>query len=187
MEEYILRSGIDRRMHDIFVSDDQRQLEDRRAKTLGVKTTIELVKKIPLFKGLSDVQYLQLHSICSSKTIPKNSFIYYEGEDSNDLYILLKGRLRITVKGTLLNVLYPLSMVGEIGVFIDGKRSASVLVDEEAEVIRIPKNDLLTLMKNDIILSNQIRQNVIYDLVGKLQEDNRIIKELREDKNTLPL
>jgi CRP-like cAMP-binding protein len=156
-----------------------------RLAAAGREHTIEIMKKIPLFKGFSDDQYLKVQRICSRRNIQKDSYIYYEGEDSNDLYILLKGRLRIMLKGVLLNVLFPICMVGEIGVFTDGNRSASVLADEDSAVIRIPKKDLFTLMESDTILANHLLQNVINDLVGKLQEDNRIIVELRKSQGSI--
>jgi CRP-like cAMP-binding protein len=187
MEDSFQRLGLDRRKQDIAVPVDRRQGSRRLVDSGEVKLTDELIKKIPLFRGFSEEQYRQVYSFCSLTTLVKDSIVCNKGEDALDLYILLKGRLRISIKGILLNVLYPVCIVGEIGVFTDGNRTASVVVDEESTVIRIPKKELLALMQNDIILSNHVLQNVVNDLVGKLQEDNRIIMELRKEKNTFIL
>ena len=112
----------------------------------------------------------------------------YEGEESNELFIMLKGRLKITLKGsTLINFIYPMGLVGEIGVFTDVKRSASVLAAEESTVLRIHKTELFALMKSDAALSSRLLLNVVHDLAAKLQEDNRIIEELRTKKCTMIL
>jgi CRP-like cAMP-binding protein len=187
MEDSFQRLGLDRRKQDIAVPFDRRQSSRRLVDVVDVKLSSELIKKIPLFKGFSEDQYCKVHSICSLNTLSKDSIVCNKGEDANEIYILLKGRIRISIKGILLNVLYPVCIVGEIGVFTDGNRTASVVVDEESTVIRIPKKELLILMQNDIILSNHVLQNVVNDLVGKLQEDNRIIMELRKEKNTFIL
>jgi CRP-like cAMP-binding protein len=162
-----------------------KQALDSRGVSPDLERTIDVMKKIPLFKGFSDDQYIKVQQICSRRNIKKESYIYYEGEDSNDLFILLKGRLRIMLKGILLNVLFPICMVGEIGVFTNGNRSASVFADEDSAVIRIPKKDLFVLMQSDIVLANHLLKNVINDLVGKLQEDNRIIVELRKSQGSI--
>ncbi|MHB9027278.1 MAG: Crp/Fnr family transcriptional regulator [Candidatus Latescibacterota bacterium] len=167
------------------VPDSPKQAPHTRIVAADREHTIEIMKKIPLFKGFSDEQYVKVQKICSRRNIKKDNYIYYEGEDSSDLFILLKGRLRIMLKGVLLNVLFPICMVGEIGVFTDGNRSASVLADEDSAVIRIPKKDLFPLMQSDTVLATHLLQNVINDLVGKLQEDNRIIVELRKDKGSI--
>lgn len=179
------RSGYDRRVNTIHVVVDRRQSPERRSALRDLESTIAVMKKIPLFKGFSEEQYHRVQRICSRRTIQKGNFVYFEGEESNDLFILLKGRLRVTLKGVLLNLLYPMCLVGEIGIFTEGKRTASVLVDEEAVVIRFPKHEFFNLMHDDLVFSNHILQNVIYDLVDKLKEDNRIIVELRKESGNM--
>jgi CRP-like cAMP-binding protein len=185
MKEIYQRSGLDRREKIGAVANDRRQNNERRTSLHDLESTIAIMKKIPLFSGFSDEQYLKVQRICSRRTIQKDNFVYYEGEESNDLFILLKGRLRLTLKGVMLSMLYPMCMVGEIGVFTEGNRSVSVLVDEEAVVIRFPKEELFNIMRNDLELSNRLLQNVVNDLVEKLKEDNRIIVELRKEKNSM--
>lgn len=183
MEETFQRSGLDRREQEIAVEVDRRQNQERRSPLRDLEQTLAVMRKIPLFHGFSDNQYLRVQRICSRKTVQKDNYLYYEGDESHDLYILLKGRLRVTLKGVLLSLLYPVCMVGEIGVFTEGNRTASVLVDEEAVMIRFQKLELFHLMQDDLDLSNHLLGNVIVDLVGKLKEDNRIIVELRRREN----
>jgi hypothetical protein len=49
------------------------------------------------------------------------------------------------------------------------------------------KDELLPLMESDAALSTRFLLNVVKDLAGKLQEDNRIIEELRNRKSTMVL
>lgn len=188
MELDTQRSGLDRREQENVVPDEHRQFPDRRAVINDADQIIEFMKKIPILSKLTDGQYRQVLRICSRKTIPKESFICSEGEESNELFILLKGRLKIILKGsTIINFLYPMGLVGEIGVFTNVRRSASVLAAEESAVLRIHKTELFSLMKNNPDFSSRLLLNVVYDLAAKLQEDNRVIEELRTKKSTMIL
>ncbi|MFC1694028.1 cyclic nucleotide-binding domain-containing protein, partial [Candidatus Latescibacterota bacterium] len=113
------------------------------------------------------------------------NFICREGENSIDLYILLKGKLKVTIRGTtLLNYITPVGLVGEIGVFTDVQRSATVAATSDSTVIKINKVELLKLIESDSKLGSRLFLNVISDLANKLQEDNETIENLRNKKRT---
>ena len=75
-------------------------------------------------------------------------------------------------------------LVGEIGVFTDTRRSATVVAVSDSTVIKIGKKDLIMLFENDSVLGNCLLLNVIQDLANKLLEDNEIIEDLRNKKRT---
>jgi CRP-like cAMP-binding protein len=123
--------------------------------------------------------------ICSKKVIPKDTVLCSKGDESNELFILLKGQLRVMLSSaTFLTYITPIGLVGEIGIFTGAKRGATVFASLDSTVIRIHKNELFALFKNDCPLSNRILMNVIADLSNKLQEDNEVIEELRMKKRT---
>lgn len=149
---------------------------------------IAFMKKIPTFNGFSDDQYRKILTICSRRDLPRESYLCHEGEAADELFVLLRGKLKILVHGsTLITFMDPMGLIGEIGVFTGGKRTASVLAFTDSTVIRMHKDELLQLMESDAVLSTRFLLNVINDLSGKLQEDNRIIEELRNKKSTMVL
>lgn len=179
------RSGINRRQRLDVVDLDRRKKVDRRDVINDSDRIIGFMKKIPIFKGLTNEQYREILNICSKKVFPKDHFICQEGDDSNELFILLKGKLKVVLQGgTMLATISPLNLVGEIGVFADTKRSASVVAATDSTVINISKKELSILFKNDCVLSYYILINVIRDLARKIKEDNEIIEELRNKKRT---
>lgn len=185
MEEETNRSGINRRKGPKKVSVDKRKGEERRAVLKDPDRIIGFMKKIPLFKGFTNEQYIKILNICSQKIFPVDHYICREGEVSDSSFILLKGKLKVTIKGsTLLNYITPPGLVGEIGVFTGVERSASVLAISESTVIKIHKKELYELLKNNAGLSNCLLLNVIQDIANKLQEDNETIEELRNKKRT---
>lgn len=188
MEPESRRSGLDRRDFESTMPVNNRTNGERRVANLDAAHIVEFMKKIPLFKGLLDEQYLKILNICTLTTIKKDSFLCNEGEEADELYVLVRGKLKVLFKGsTLVNFISPMGLVGEIGVFTNVKRSASVLAHTDCTMLRLHKSEVFALMKNDVALSQQLLLNVIRDLAAKLLEENQIIEELRNRKTTMVL
>lgn len=185
MENEIRRDGEIRRENKVEVVPDNRKEPERRAVISDSAKIIESMKKIPFFKGLSNVQYKKILNICTKQMIPKDHYICRIGDDSNELYLLTKGQFKIMLQSNmLLTYITPIRLVGEIGVFTGSKRTASVLAYMDSTVIKINKNELFRLFTSDAELSSRMMLNVIADLANKLIEDNDLIEELRNKKRT---
>ena len=76
-------------------------------------------------------------------------------------------------------------MVGEMGVFTDTPRSASVVAIDDSVVLRISKKELYELFKKYSGLGNRILLNVIKDIANKLNEDNEVIEDLRKRRSMI--
>jgi CRP-like cAMP-binding protein len=188
MEQHENRSGLDRREQTEPVPVEHRRNIERRGIVRDADQVIAFMKKIPTFTGFTDEQYRKILNICSRRDLLRENYLCHEGDDADELFVLLKGKLKIIVHGsTLITFMDPMGLIGEIGVFTGGKRTASVLAFTESTVICMHKDELLSLMESDAALSTRFLLNVVKDLAGKLQEDNRIIEELRNRKSTMVL
>ena len=184
METAIRRQGMDRRISMIKKKHEHRN-KDRRALVNNPNRTIESMKKIPIFQGLYDDDYKKLILICSKKMIPKDEILCKKGEESLELFILLKGQLKVMLStSSFLTYISPIGLVGEIGLFTGADRTATVVTSTDCTVIRIYKKELFELFKKNTALSSRILMNVIGDLANKLHEDNDLIEELRTKKRT---
>lgn len=186
MEEKIRRTGTLRRKKQVGIKNNRRNIKDRRAALKDSEQIIDYMKRIPIFNGLTNEQYAEILNLCSKKVIPADHYLFQEGDKSNELYILLKGQFKVISRnGALLAFIDTLGLVGEMGVFTDTPRSASVAATDNCIVIRINKCELFDLFKNNSPLGNRIFLNVIKDLANKLQEDNEVIDELRRRRSSL--
>jgi len=55
----------------------------------------DLLKQIPIFENFNDDDIAYLQKISTLKTFEKNSIIFFKGDDSRYLHILLQGSLKI--------------------------------------------------------------------------------------------
>jgi serine/threonine protein kinase len=142
---------------------------------------IDVLEKISIFKGLSFEQFKQILIICSQKTVEKGEKLCTAGEESREIFILIKGELKVIFEdGKEFSCIKPLGIVGEMGVFTGEKRSATVIAESECVILSIKRNELFNVIQKDLELGLQVQANVIKDLVDKLKTNNIIIEELKQ-------
>lgn len=141
---------------------------------------VDVLGKIPLFRGLSDRQLRDVVHICARRTFAQDEVLCRVGDESWEMYVLLRGSLVITLEGgKMLSRLEPVETVGEMGLFTGDRRSATIAAATPAILLSIHKMELLKLFRHDSDLGIRVLLNVISELSGKLRRDNEIIQELR--------
>ncbi len=163
-------------------SDTNEQSAAEQRKTLQHQfRLVEVLEKIPLFRGLSMHQFKQILKIFKSKMIPQNQVICKVGEESFEIYILLKGTLKLTFEdGKEFARVNPIGIVGEMGVFTGDRRSASIVAATDCLLLSIHKSELMRMLRADAGLATKVLMNVIETLSDKIRHDNRIIEDLRQ-------
>ena len=184
----IRRSGLDRREKKIGISVDRRKSMERRTILKDYKNTIAFMKKFPIFKGFTEKQYIELLRICSQKTFPPDHYLYKEGDESNELFILTKGELKVlSSRNSQITRITPKGLAGEIGLFTGKKRLTSIVTTTESTVIIIHRVELFRLFKNDNVLCIRLLLNIIDYLAKKLETYDDIIEEMQDKKPYLIL
>jgi len=100
------------------------------------------LKRVALFSGMTLEQIRVLTSHLEEEHFLSGEVIFYEGEFSQELYILVSGRVRI-VKDSggpherTLVLLTPGDLFGEMAIFESAPRSATAVTEEEAELLAL--------------------------------------------------
>ncbi len=103
-------------------------------------------EEIPLFDGLSEEEEQQLLDHATSHDYKKNTIIFNEGDESDSLYIIKTGRVKIFLHGEngkeiVLNLHGPNEYFGEMALIDEGPRSASVVTIEPTRALILKRND----------------------------------------------
>ena len=93
--------------------------------------SIEALRAVPLFERLQDHDLQQIANAAVVRSFPRNSIVITEGDDSNSLYLVLSGEVKVFVsdedgKTNTINRLGPGDYFGEMSLIDDQPRSASV-------------------------------------------------------------
>lgn len=82
-------------------------------------------------------------------TFGDRGIVFREGEESNFLYYIVSGRLKVYAGGQYLSTLTPADIfLGEMSFLLSNRRSATVLSDGQSVLIRISKNAFVNVIKD---------------------------------------
>ena len=135
-----------------------------------------LLRNVPMFSLLSGVQLLLLARVLLRKPYPRNSTVVAAGDPSDALYIVISGRLKVTIsdkegREAILAILNQGDFFGEMGLIDQAPRSATVVTIESCELLTITRTDFMKCLQKNFDLA----MNVIRGLVERLrQADNKI-------------
>src|SRR5690348_10770861 len=110
--------------------------------------------KVPLFQGLSEENAAELARTAREKRYPSGSILFLEGEPGNVAYVVLSGRVDLTLTSLdgnelLIHQVGPGGYFGELALF-DGKpRSATATAGQDTVAVSIAREDFLSyLLRN---------------------------------------
>jgi len=139
---------------------------------------MQVLKKIPLFKGFEVKEALYLLRICRTTSFQPGQTIYVMGEPSMEMLILLKGKLNVTGRsGEILAVIDPGGAIGEMGLFTGQPRSANIIAMSNSTGLVIRKQDLIQLLHGNKDMHIKLLNNLVAMLSERLVETDRLVEK----------
>ncbi|KTD60342.1 patatin-like phospholipase [Legionella santicrucis] len=138
------------------------------------KEIYDFIKMYEPFRTLSDACLKKLARTLEIESHTGDTLLIKKGESTNDLYILIKGRLFYQVTDAEDNVTYQGEMnegsiIGEMSLLSDLPRSANVYTLRDSIILKLSKNNFLKLSKTYPELLNKVTQFTIKRLTNSLQ------------------
>lgn len=141
--------------------------------------TLEVLRKVPFFEGLSPSQVKNLVNICHAKALAEGELLCKAGEPSNRMFVVLAGTVSIcTSEGSTLMTETAITTIGETGALTGEPRSVTVTALTDCKVLEINRVSMNDLLKADASLASRIYRNVMMSLRRKLVTSNKKIDEL---------
>lgn len=131
---------------------------------IGIRTNNKLIldlakqkKTSEIYKdGSVNIHYTPIEAISSPardksnfiKQFKQNTLLCHEGSTGRELFILLDGSINVTYKNQLVaNISTPGEAFGEMSLFLDHKRTASLVADKDSHVYVVPYTQLSDFSK----------------------------------------
>ena len=114
---------------------------------------VEVLRNIPIFHELTRKEMLEVDELLYERIYEKDEVVFEEGDAGHGVFIVVSGRLRVdpgheSLKKVLLDV-GPGESVGELALFDEGPRSATVVAMERTVTVALFQAEFATLlMKN---------------------------------------
>lgn len=158
------------------------------------------LKHIHLFSSIPDEHILALQKLVTIREFKKNTFVVTQGDDSQSLYLVLSGHLKVVVnddngKEMIQKFMQTRDYFGELALFDPAPRSASVLTLDISRLAILPARDFLaylnehpqvavlilpSLAQRTRMLSEHISQLALLDTYGRVA--NVLHEQSEEDE-----
>jgi hypothetical protein len=139
---------------------------------------LEWLARIPLFRGM-DTRYIErIARLGALEHHPVGAYIFRHGDHGEDLFIVLEGALQVLrtieeVGDEALALLRPGHHFGEMSFLDSGAtRSADLLVQRDARLLRLPMRPLRDLMFVDRDLAHDLLWRFVHDLTRRVRHSN---------------
>ena len=114
--------------------------------------SLETLKKIPLFAGLSEEDFQRLCEMASEKTLDTGDVLFEEGHPGGQAFVIESGQMEILKasagREVLLAVRGPGELIGEVALLDDAPRMASVRARSAVSLIAIDKSSFDELLRS---------------------------------------
>jgi CRP-like cAMP-binding protein len=142
---------------------------------------LELLKKVALFEGLTNLQLRKLAGALHEKQFAGNSHIFREGDDGASMFIISEGKVRISkmvpgIGEEALAILEPGQYFGEMSLIEDGPRSADAIAHTGCRVFELQRERLDQVMFTDKELAYVLLWTFVRTLSARLRETNDKIR-----------
>jgi CRP/FNR family transcriptional regulator, dissimilatory nitrate respiration regulator len=139
----------------------------------------EVIKKNPLFVGLTPEDLAQLGKIVQRRQSKKGDLLFCEGDEADGFYIVAAGKVKVYKlspegKERILHIVHPRGSFAEAAIFGDGRFPAYAEPLEPSILLFFPKNDFLQLLHSQ----SRIAINMIGGLSRFLRQFASQIEEL---------
>jgi len=115
---------------------------------------IDFLRSCYLFSDVDNQVLEELLEFAKIKSHPPSTVLFYQGEKGSQLYVILSGRVQINVtskagKELIVGILSPGETFGEIAVFSEVNRIATVKTLEQTQLLTLEREKLLPYLKNN--------------------------------------
>ena len=138
-----------------------------------------MLRKIYLFSELPEEDLQAVSNLATTRTYPKNTIIISEGDDSDSLYAVLSGKVKVYLsdddgREIIINIQGEGEYFGELALLDDSPRSASVMTLEETKLAVISKSSFEKCLSNN----PQLALHIIRELSSRLRNLTQNVKSL---------
>jgi CRP/FNR family cyclic AMP-dependent transcriptional regulator len=140
-----------------------------------------VLKKVEIFRGLSLTQLESLAQISEEKKYRGGETVFTERSTGNELYIIKKGKvcIELGLKGkpdtATIQRLSVGQIFGELALVDKRSRSATVICENDCEIITIDRDKLDELFERDTHLGYIIMKNLAQLLAERLRRTDLML------------
>ena len=104
-------------------------------------------RSVDIFYNLDSGELLEIARVASQETDPSGTVVIREGDQDESIYLVVKGTVRISKDGVPLAEYGPGSFFGEMSLFMEGVRTATVTAQTPVLLLRLERNHFVRVVQ----------------------------------------
>jgi PPM family protein phosphatase len=152
---------------------------DTRTEELTRK--IEVLKQMPLFRHLTYKEIIRVLNLTEVSDYGPGEDIMKEGEPGDDLYILLRGRVRLHKGGAFITTLLPGAHLGEMALIDRSPRSVTATAEERSRLLILRRQEFYEIIRKDPPLSVKLLWSFVQVLNERLRKTTADLSGARQE------
>jgi serine/threonine protein phosphatase PrpC len=161
------------------VQPDTTDAGQTRAQELNRK--VEVLRQMPLFRHLTYKEILRVLSVTQVVDFNAGDEILREGEPGDDLFILLKGKVRLHKDGAFVTHLGPGAHLGEMALIDKRPRSVSASAEDRTRALVLRRREFNEIIRNEQRLSVKLLWSFVQVLAQRLRKTTADLTGVRQD------
>ncbi|WP_151526378.1 Crp/Fnr family transcriptional regulator [Serinicoccus kebangsaanensis] len=138
-----------------------------------------VVMKAPLFAALDDETADQLMDSMTPRRLARGDVVFHEGDPGDSLYVITRGKVKLAKaasdgRESLLSVLGPGEMFGELSLFDPGPRLTTAHVVSDTEFISLGNDALRSFLEQH----PEVAMQMLAGLAHRLRKTNEGLSDL---------
>jgi CRP-like cAMP-binding protein len=134
---------------------------------------LQLLKSVVLFKDLSFRELAMVDDLLHERRYLADEVIFDEGEEGQGLFVVLEGRVKITVPGRMPNLLLefgPGSFFGEVALLDQSVRTAQARALDDTHIVALFRAEFLSLLQTHSAIASHISFELARVLAARLRQ-----------------
>ena len=113
-----------------------------------ISSELQLLMSTAVFQGLNPQDFMGMDLLWEIRKVRAEEVLWYQGQSASELAIVISGALRAQINEQVLGRIDKGELVGELAVFTDDFRSATVVADKSDVTLLVLSKDGLKLLRD---------------------------------------
>jgi CRP/FNR family transcriptional regulator, cyclic AMP receptor protein len=135
---------------------------------------VEMLKSIPIFSKLTSKEVLELDELLHERVYEKDEIVFEEGDLGHGIYILVSGKLRVNPSHkrfkTLLLEIGPGELLGELTLFEEAPRTATVVATERTVMVALFQAEFTSLLAKNKSIGVKVLTEIARVLIRRSRQ-----------------
>lgn len=127
---------------------------------------VTALRAVPVFESFEDHDLLALVGASANLCWPEGSAVFERGSESEALYIVLSGRVRIAEDGRDVAEIGPGQFFGELSLLMHTSHTKTAMALEDSELMVLPKVSFQSLLAGNAEVAAHFRRTAEERLAG---------------------